>query len=396
MVLKVTNQIFCMRFNSYSQRIFEGEIPLSKGMSYNSYLLLDEKNVLFDSCDESCVDEFILDLKTILKDKNLDYFVIHHLEPDHTAGIKKVLQLYPDVCVVISALGLMYLKQFFKDAKINSCLIAKEGEKLCLGSHTLTFVSAQMVHWPEVFLSYEENTKILFSADAFGSFLVSEHLDSSDYDNQKELLEEERRYYTNIVGKYGDQVQNVLKKASKLDIKMILPLHACAHTKRIQECLKYYDLWSKYEKEKDGILIAYTTIYGNTKVAIDYLVEILTQKGIKFEVICLNDVDFSIALAKTFIYDKIILASQTFNNGLYPKMREYILTLCDHLVRNKKFALIENGSWVPQAKNLMSKYLQELKKCSVCNNTVTIKSSADENTFKNIDVMLDELISNEE
>lgn len=392
MILNVTDKIFCMRFNNFEQKVFEGEIPLFKGMSYNSYVITDNKNVLLDTCDNSVKDEFISDLKAILKDKKLDYFIIHHLEPDHTCGIKTILQLYPDVCVVTSALGMMYLKQFFKDVKINNSLIIKEGDRLDLGYHVLNFVSAQMVHWPEVFVSYEEKSKTLFSADAFGSFTTCEKLDSSDYEDKENLLKEERRYYTNIVGKYGDQVQNLLKKAAKLEIKTILALHGCAHTKRIPECVKYYDLWSRYEKEKEGVLIVYTTIYGNTKVAIDYLEKKLQSENVAYDIVCLNKEDFSIALSKTFIYDKIILASQTFNNCLYPKMREYVFSLLDHLIRNKKFALIENGSWAPQAKNLMSKYLQDLKNCSICDSSVTIKSSVDANTFGNIDNLLDELL----
>ena len=387
----VEENIYNLGASCPTQKVFEGEIPLSKGMSYNSYLIKDEKTCLLDSADANVIDTFFDNLKEALGDRELDYFVIHHLEPDHTAGITKILKLYPNVKIFISALGLSFLRQFFRDCKVTNFQIIKDGDQLNLGEHNLTFIAAPLVHWPEVMMSYESKTKILFSADAFGSFTCFDKLDSSEYEDQDELLYEERRYYTNIVGKYGDKVQNVLKKASNLDIKKICSLHGPIHTKRIPLLLKYYDLWSKYEKEKEGVLIVYTTIYGHSAKAAEYFENQFKHMCIDYDTVCLNDTDFSVSLAKTFIYDKIILIAPTFNMGLFPKMREYLEVVADHDIRNKTFALIENCSWAPQAKNCMTKLIEPLKNCTIVPTTVTIKSSLADSDYPMLDQIIQEL-----
>lgn len=392
MIKQLDEGLYLLNQNNYEQRIFEGEIPLTKGMSYNAYVILDEKTCLLDTADVSVLDEFINNLKTCLNGKTLDYFVIHHLEPDHTAGIVEVLKLFPDVTVYISSLGYALLKQFFPEADIKNLVRVNEGDKLNLGHHELTFVNAPMVHWPEVVVSYDAYIKTLFSADAFGSFTVINNVDSSEYEDQDELLYEERRYYTNIVGKYGDQVQALLKKALTLDIKRFAPLHGPIHTSRIPTCLKYYDLWSKYEKEEDGVLIVYCSIYGHSVKAYDYINDKLTKMNVKHDAVNLNHDDFSIALAKSFIYDRIILIAPTFNMGLFPLMRSYLLVMQDHNVRNKTFALIENGSWAPQAKSLMAKLINTFKNCQTIPTTLTIKSSLKKEDLPILDSICEELV----
>ncbi len=393
MIKLLEKDVYLLNQNNHNQRKFEGEIPLNKGMSYNAYLILDNKTCLLDTADSSILDEFINNLKSTLKGRTLDYFVIHHLEPDHTAGIETVLNLYPDVTIYISALGLNILKKFFPNASIKNVKCIVENDKLNLGNHELVFISAPMVHWPEVMVSYDPYIKTLFSADAFGSFTVIDEVDSIDYKDQDELLYEERRYYTNIVGKYGDQVQALLKKASTLDIKRICSLHGPIHTKRINICLSYYDKWSKYEKEKDGILIVYTSIYGNSIKAKEYLDDKLTNLNIDHDCVYLNEDDFSIALSKSFIYDKIILICPTFNMGLFPLMRSYLLVMQDHNIKNKMFALIENGSWSPQAKTLMSKIINEYKNCRCIDTSLTINSTLKDNDLIILDNIIDELIN---
>ena len=387
----IEKQIYYLGASNPTEKVFEGEIPLSKGMSYNSYLINDDKTCLLDSADASVIDCFYDNLKEALDGRDLDYFVIHHLEPDHTAGIVQILKMYPNVKVFISALGLSLLRQFFRDCKVNNFQIIKEGDQLNLGDHILNFIAAPMVHWPEVMMSYESKTKILFSADAFGSFTCFDKMDSSEYEDQDELLYEERRYYTNIVGKYGDQVQNVLKKAKNLNIQKICSLHGPIHTKRIPDILKYYDLWSRYEAENDGVLIVYTTIYGHSAVAAEYLENQFKHMCINYAVCCLNKEDFSIALAKTFMFNKIILIAPTFNMGLFPKMREYLEVVADHGIRNKTFALVENGSWAPQAKNIMTKLIEPLKNCTIVPTSVTIKSSLDDADYPMLDQIIQEL-----
>lgn len=392
MIKEFKKDIYYLNFNNHQQRIFEGEIPLSKGMSYNAYIINDNKTALLDTCDASVIDQFVVDVKKVLNDKPLDYFIIHHLEPDHTAGIEAILKQYPNVNIVISNMGFVFLKQFFPNVNIVNKTIVKEGDQLNLGNHVLNFINAPMVHWPEVILSYDSYSKVLFSADAFGSFSVVNKIDSIDYDDLEELKFEERRYYTNIVGKYGEQVQNVLKKAANLNIDIICPLHGPIHTKRINELIDCYQLWSTYQKEKEGILIVYTTIYGHSEKAALYLFETIKKTNVDVDIINLNKEDFSIALSKTFIYDKIILIAPTFNMGIFPKMREYLDVLIDHNIANKTFALIENGSWAPQAKKIMSNSIEKMKNCHIISTSLTIKSSLKESDYQILDNIIDELV----
>ncbi len=379
----IDEKIINLGENNKKQKIFEGEIPLNKGMSYNSYLILDNYNCLLDTVDESILDKFITNFKKTLGNKRLDYFVIHHLEPDHTAGIKKIIELNPHVNVFISKSGYDYLKNFYRDIHGNFTII-KEGSILNLGTHTLTFVEAPMVHWPEVLVSYESHTKTLFSADAFGSFTCFEDLDSLNYPDQDELLYEERRYYTNIVGKYGSQVMALLNKASTLDIKRVLALHGPMHTKRIPLLIEKYTKWATYEHEHEGVLIVCATIYGNTKHVSKILEKMFIDRNYPVEYICLNDMDDFHALSETFIYKNIVLLCPTFNLNIFPLMEHYLINLRNHTIKNKRFAIIENGSWAPQAGKLIEKYIAAMPGNNILNTKLTIKSSYNEQTDKKI------------
>ncbi|MGM9873389.1 MAG: rubredoxin-like domain-containing protein [Bacilli bacterium] len=386
--------LFILGGNNYSERVFEGEIPLKKGMSYNSYLLIDDVTVLFDTVEVPLIDNFLSEIDTLLDNRDLDYFIIHHLEPDHTGATKKIIDKYPNATILISQLGLVLLKQFFpdlrKDIKVR---IIKENDVLETKNHHFVFINAQMVHWPEVMFTYDSISKTLFSADAFGSFTVYDELDSKDYKNHDELIYEARRYYTNIVGRYGDQVKAVLEKAKKLEIERILPLHGPIHTKLIAEFIKYYDLWASYKEERDGVLIVVCSIYGHTLFAANKVQELLDDRNIESEIVNLNTVDVSVSLMKTFMYKNIILLAPTFNMGLFPKMEEYLSFLVSHNMCNRNFSIIENGSWAPQAKKLMLEYLSKLKNINIMPTSLTIKSALKEADIAVLNKIVDELLN---
>lgn len=391
---KILNDLYRLGGNNLDERIFEGEIPLSKGMSYNSYLLLDDVTVLFDTVETDLSKDFLNDVDKVLNGRELDYFIIHHLEPDHTGAAFKIIEKYPNVTVLISALGLTLLKQFFpnlrKDFKFK---LIKENDTLVTANHHLVFVGAQMVHWPEVMVTYDATTKTLFSADAFGSFTVFDKLDSKDYPDHDELIYEARRYYTNIVGKYGEQVLTLLNKASKLEIERILPLHGPIHTELIGEFVKYYLLWASYKEERDGVLIVSASVYGHTHEAANKVQELLDDRNIESEIVNLNKVDVSVSLAKTFMYKNIILLAPTFNMGLFPKMDEYLSFLESHNMTKRNFSIIENGSWAPQAKKLMLEHLSKLKNINVMPTSLTIKSALKEADFVTLNNIVDELLN---
>lgn len=390
----ILNDLVRLGGNNLDERIFEGEIPLKKGMSYNSYLLLDDVTVLFDTVEADLKDEFLDELDKALGGRDLTYFVIHHLEPDHTGAAFKIIEKYSNVTVLISPLGLTLLKQFFPNLKKDfKYKLIKENDTLDTCHHHLVFVGAQMVHWPEVMVTYDATSKTLFSADAFGSFTVFDELDSKDYKDHDELIYEARRYYTNIVGKYGEQVLALLNKASKLEIERILPLHGPIHTELIPEFIKYYLLWASYKEERDGVLIVSASVYGHTHEAADKIQELLDDRNIESEIVNLNKVDVSVSLAKTFMYKNIILLAPTFNMGLFPKMEEYLSFLISHNMTNRNFAIVENGSWAPQAKKIMLEHLAKLKNINVMKTSLTIKSSLKESDFATLNTLVDELLN---
>lgn len=388
----ITNDLIYLGQNNFDERIFEGEIPIKKGMSYNSYLILDNKTVLIDTIEKALVDSFLFDLKKALNGRKLDYLIVQHLEPDHTMAVEEIIKLYPNVKILISMMGLTFLKQFFPSLKFfNNYQIIKEGDSLELDNHRLSFINAPMVHWPEVMLTYDASIKTLFSADAFGSFTVFDELDSKDYIDKEELFNESRRYYTNIVGKYGPQVINVLAKAKKLDIDRICPLHGPIHTELISSFLSYYNLWASYKEEKDGVLIVACSIYGHTLSCAFEMQKLLTKNGIDTELVNLNITNVTDALAKTFIYKKIVLFCPTFNMGLFPKMDEYLSFVVSHNITNKIFGLVENGTWSPNAKKLMIEQLNKLNNIKIIPTFLTIKSNFTLDDVKILEQMILEI-----
>lgn len=373
--------------------LFENVYPLNYGVSYNSYIILDDKTALLDTVDHSISELFFENVKYILKDRKLDYLVIHHMEPDHAASIKELLNIYHDLTLVLSNQAFNMLKNFFRDVDFTkfNVLLIKEGDELSLGKHELTFVAAPMVHWPEVMLSYDSYTKTLFSADAFGTFnALDGHLFMDEYNYEHDFLDEARRYYTNIVGKYGIQVQNVLKKASSLDIKMIAPLHGpILRTENdINYLINKYQLWSTYTSEIDGVLIVYSSIYGHSEIAANVLANELSVNNVKnIKIYDTSKVDTSILLSEAFRYSRLVLISSSYNAGVFPLMEKFILDLKAHLYQNRKIAIIENGTWVPSAYNSINSVISTLKNVELYPNKITIMSSISQQNldeFKNL------------
>lgn len=391
MIEQITDNLLMFHEIKWEQKLFEGEIPLNQGMSYNSYLFLDDKTCLLDTAAKEVNVEFLRDLDSSLKERSLDYLVIHHLEPDHTSGIVDVIKKYPQVEVFISMMGLTLFKNFFPQLTDVNFHIIKEGYELNLGHHILQFIEAPMVHWPEVMMSYEKVTHSLFSADAFGSFVTSHQAYEVNCQDKKYSLDETRRYYANIISKYGSNVSNVLQKIRPLQIYRILSLHGQVHEDDIKEMMNYYEKWSHYQPEQEGVLILYATIYGHTEKAALYLFNELKKKKIPVACSSLNLIDVSYALSETFIYSKIILLSPTFNTGLYPKMENYLRMLQEHNLQNRKFYLVENGSWAPQAKGLMTKMIQQLKNCQISDLSLTIKSSLKDSDYPLLDAIVNEI-----
>lgn len=320
----IKSDLFYIGASDRRLALFENVMPVPQGASYNSYLLLDEQTVLLDAVDNAVGEQFLENLETTLAGRTLDYFVIHHVEPDHLALTKEVLLRYPDTQIVCSMQAAKFIGQFFDLPLKNAPRVVKEGETLCSGKHTLTFVAAQMVHWPEVLVSYESEYKILFSADAFGTFgALSGNLYADEVDFDRNWIDEARRYFTNIVGKYGVQVQNLLKKAANLDIQMICPLHGPIWRENLQYFIQKHDLWSKYEPETNGVVIVYGSPYGHTESAATLLANLLAQKGVKnVRMYDVSGTHVSYLVAEAFRCSHIVLAAPTYNGGLFPPMEK--------------------------------------------------------------------------
>ncbi len=373
-VRKVTDDLWWVGANDRRTALFENIYPIPRGVSYNSYLLLDEKAVLFDTVDASAVPQLMENLEHLLGDRELDYIVIHHLEPDHAAGLRAVLERWPQAMVVGGVLALRFMEQFgYTPAKKQA---VKEGETLSFGRHSLTFYAAGMVHWPEVMVSYDPTIKALFSADAFGTFgALNGRLFQDEWDLEGRWLPEGRRYYTNIVGKYGPNVQAVLKKLSGLDIGMICPLHGPVWRGDLDWLLGKYDKWSRYEPEEKGVLIVYGSMYGNTEQAADILAGDLTERGVETALYDASSTPVSLLVAETFRFSHVILASPTYNMDLYPPIHEYLSHLKLLEVKGRTFALVENGTWMPKSGEKMAAFVTgELKNCPVLEPCLTMKS----------------------
>ena len=369
--------------------LFESQYVVPEGISYNSYIIMDEKIAVMDTIDMRKAEEWKNNLRKALDGKKPDYLVVQHMEPDHAANIGWFAQEYPEATIVASTKAIQMLPQFFENVDFGGRTQAvKEGDTLNLGRHILKFVMTPMVHWPEVMMTYEESEKILFSADAFGKF--------GALCREGEWLDEARRYYLNIVGKYGTQVQNVLKKAATLDIAIICPLHGPVLKDNLGYYVGYYDKWSKYEAEEDGVLVAYASIHGNTAKAARKMADILREKGAKqVAVMDLSRDDMAEAVANAFRYDKLVLAASSYDAGVFPPMHDFLYHLQIKNFQNRKVAIIENGSWAPTAGRTMSCMLSDMKHVNVMEQTVTIKSSMKAADIPQLESLAEALLSNE-
>ena len=379
----ITNDIKYIGVNDHQVDLFEGQYVVPNGMSYNSYVILDEKVAVMDTVDQYFGDEWLKNLEAALEGRKPDYLVVHHMEPDHSANIANFLEHYPEAVVVASAKAFTMVKQFFGYDYADRRIVVGEGDTLSLGKHVLNFVTAPMVHWPEVIMTYESTEKVLFSADAFGKFGALDVEDEWDC--------EARRYYIGIVGKYGAQVQSLLKKAAGLDIAMICPLHGPVLKENLGHYINLYDIWSSYRVESDGILIAYTSIYGHTKKAVELLAEKLEAKGQKVTVADLARDDMAEAVEDAFRYGKLVLATTTYNGDMFPFMKEFINHLTERSYQNRFVAFIENGSWAPVAGKFMKKMLENSKNLTFAENTVKIFSAMNEKNVAEIDALVEEL-----
>lgn len=367
--------------------LFESQYVVPDGVSYNSYIIFDEKITIMDTVDARATDEWVKNIEEALGGKEPSYLVISHLEPDHAANIGLIAHKYPNMQLIGNAKTFQMLPQFFDEDFADRQVVVKEGDKISLGSHSLTFVMAPMVHWPEVMVAYEKTEKILFSADGFGKFGA---LDSEDDEG---WACEARRYYFNIVGKYGAQVQNLLKKASALDIQTICPLHGPVLKENLGYYLDLYNTWSSYEPEDEGVIVAYASIHGNTAKAAKQIADKLKAKGVeKMEVMDLSRDDMAEAVEAAFRYDKMVLACATYDGGLFPVMEDFLNHLKSKNFQKRKAALVENGSWAPLAAKKMRESLESMKNIEICENIVSIKSTVKEENVEQMDKMIDELL----
>ena len=372
---------------------FENLFPIPKGVSYNSYVLLDEKTVLFDTADESISRQYIENVVHALNGRPLDYMVVQHMEPDHCAMIDDMLRRYPEAKMVCSAKAVGMFAQFYGTDVAARALVVKEGDKLSTGEHTLHFVMAPMVHWPEVMVTYDEKDKILFSADAFGSFgALAGNIFDDEITFDATWMNDARRYYTNIVGKYGVQVQTLLKKTASLDIEMICPLHGPIWHKDLGLLLEKYQKWSTYEPEDKTVMIAYATMYGNTENAANVLAGMLADKGVKnIAMYDVSETDVSELVAESFRCSHLVLAAPTYNSGIQPKMEAYLSDIKVLNLQNRTVAVIDNGTWAATAGKQMIGMLEGMKNMTILENTISIKSALAENQLGALEALADEL-----
>ena len=383
--INISDSIKYIGVNDKTLDLFESQYKIPNGVSYNSYVILDKKVAIMDTVDSRATDEWIANLEKTLDGRTVDYLVISHLEPDHSANIQNIMERYPEMKLVGNKKTFDMLPQFFDMDITGKTLLVAEGDELNLGDHTLQFFMAPMVHWPEVMVEYEKTEKILFSADGFGKF--------GALDVEDEWIDEARRYYLNIVGKYGSPVQVLLKKAATLDIKTICPLHGPILKENLSYYIDKYNTWSKYEPEEDGVLVAYASIHGNTANAAKKMASILEEKGAKKVVLFdLSRQDMSEAVTNAFIYDKLILAGATYDGGVFPCMEEFLLHLKSKNYQKRTVGIIENGSWAPMAAKTMEGILEKMRDLTICDSVVTIKSVAKEKDFENMRKLADEIL----
>lgn len=386
MKFKITGKIEYIGVNDKTLDLFESQYIVPNGVSYNSYIIKDEKIVIMDTVDKRATNEWFENIEESLKEQNVDYLVISHLEPDHSANIQLLAEKYPDMKIILNQKTQSMMQQFFDMDLSNRYVIVKEGDIIDIGEHKLQFFMAPMVHWPEVMVTYEQTEKILFTADGFGKF--------GTLDTEEDWACEARRYYFNIVGKYGMQVQQLLKKVSNLDIKMICPLHGPILKENLSYYINKYDIWSSYKPEDEGILVAYNSIHGNTRKAVEKLEEILKQNGAKKVVLSdLSREDMAEVIEDAFRYDKLIIASPTYDAGLFPTTEKFLRHLKHKNYQNRKIGIIENGSWAPMAAKHMIDIIKDMKNIQICNTIVTIKTRLNEESKEKMESLVNELLN---
>lgn len=382
--MNITNDIKYIGVNDHKIDLFEGQYIVPNGMAYNSYAIIDEKIAIMDSVDANFTQEWLDNIKNTLCDRTPDYLIVQHMEPDHSANIENFVNAYPQAKIVASQKAFQMMKNFFKTDFPDKQIVVGEGDTLSLGKHNLTFVTAPMVHWPEVIVTYDSTDKVLFSADGFGKF--------GALDVDEDWACEARRYYIGIVGKYGAQMQALLKKASALDIQIICPLHGPVLNENLGYYLNLYNIWSSYQPEEEGIMIAYTSVYGNTKKAVLELAEKLKQNGA--EKVVVNDIarcDMAEAVEDAFRYSKIVLATTTYNADIFPFMREFINHLTERNFQNRTVAFVENGSWAPTAAKVMKGMFEKSKNLTYTDTTVKISSALNDESAAQLDTLAKEL-----
>lgn len=387
MKLEISDSIKYIGIDDKILDLFESQYIIPNGVSYNSYIIKDEKNVIMDTVDKRAVKEWLENIDEQMKTEKIDYLVVSHLEPDHSAGISLLAEKYPEMKIILSQRAANMLPQFINNDLSNRLVIVNEGDSVELGKHKLNFIMAPMVHWPEVMFTYEEKEKILFSADGFGKF--------GALDTDEDWACEARRYYFNIVGKYGDQVQLVLKKAAKLDIKMICPLHGPILKENLEYYVNKYDIWSSYTPEDKGVLIAYNSIHGNTEKAVEKLVELLKENGV--EKVVTSDLareDMAEIIEDAFRYDRMIIASPTYDAGLFPTTEKFLRHLKHKNYQKRKIGIIENGSWAPMAAKCMQEIIKDMKDITIYEPIVTIKTSINDDIIEKMKELAKEVAKN--
>lgn len=382
--MEITKDIFYIGVNDHDIDLFEGQYVVPNGMAYNSYIIMDEKIAVMDTVDANFKEEWLANIDSTLNGREVDYLIVQHMEPDHSANIAEFMSLHPKTTVVASAAAFRMMQQFFGTDYADCRMVVGEGDTLSLGRHNLTFLTAPMVHWPEVIVTYDSTDKVLFSADAFGKF--------GALDTEEDWACEARRYYIGIVGKFGAQVQALLKKAAGVDIQTICPLHGPVLTENLDYYLNLYQIWSSYSVESEGVMIAYTSVYGNTAEAAEFLAEKLEENGCPKIVMCdLAREDMAEAVEDAFRYGKLVLATTTYNGDIFPYMKHFIDNLTERNYQNRTVGMIENGSWAPAAIKTMKKLLENSKNITYTDTNVTIKSALNEENIAQLEAMAKEL-----
>lgn len=394
-VRKVTEDLYWIGGDDHRLHLFENIHPIPRGVSYNSYLLLDKKTVLFDTVDWSIGRQFLENLEHVLDGRPLDYMVINHMEPDHAAMIEEVMLRYPKVKVISSEKAFYFMNQFGFHIDSSKTEIVKEGDKKSFGKHEILFVAAPMVHWPEAMVSFDTTNGVLFSADAFGSFgALDGKLFNDEVNFDRDWIDDARRYYTNIVGKYGPHVQALLKKATGIDIKIVCPLHGPVWRSDLGYFIDKYDKWSRYEPEEKGVMIVYASMYGNTENAASVLASKLVEKEMNNVVMYdVSKTHISQLISETFKYSNVVLASVTYNLGIYPLMHNYLMDMKALNVQNRTFAILENGSWACESGRLMREFLENMRNMTVLDEKVTLTSSMTTEQINEMDTLVDSILN---